>query len=532
MCPEGGTALRRLWALLGFFALGLGVPSADAYSVLSHEEVVDMAWKAQIVPLLRQRYPAITADELRQAHAYAYGGSVIQDIGYYPFGSHYFSDLLHYVRPNAFVAALIQDSKTPDEYAFALGALAHFCGDTVGHPVINEVTSAENPPLKRRFGQTVTYAEDPTAHLRAEFGFDVVEVAQGHYSQDDYRDFVGFQVSKALLNQAFRETYGLEVSSIIPHEDLAIASYRGAVSKLIPQMTKVAFVSYRDQIQKAQPGMEKAKFIYRLNKTEYRTDFGSQHMHVGFGGRLLAVVLHGVPKIGPFKALKLKLPDAQQQVLCLKSINDAVDQYRVYLAQVSATPIAVPPPSGQDVAAAKDAAAKVAKDAKDVSKDAAKARDPEMKAQLDASAAKVQQTALKAEAAAERTEAKADAATPAQVQRVAEVLAVAPPPVTPKLPELDMDTGKPVGVGEYLLADQAYAHLLADLVKASEVDGQLAADIEGFFLKMQPATGVIVHEKDRQRRDALMQEVPANLVKLRALDAGGTTKPEVAEVVR
>jgi hypothetical protein len=521
-----------LLALVGIFALGLGMPSADAYSVLSHEEVVDMAWKAQIVPLLKQRYPAISADELRQAHAYAYGGSVIQDIGYYPFGSHYFSDLLHYVRPNEFVAALIRDSKSPDEYAFALGALAHFCGDTVGHPVINEVTAEENPPLKRRFGQTVTYAEDPTAHLRTEFGFDVVEMAQGHYSQSDYRDFVGFQVSKTLLEQAFRETYGLEVSSIIPHEDLAIASYRKAVSTLIPQMTKVAFVSYRDQIQKAQPGVEKAKFIYRLNKTEYRLEFGTEHMHVGFGGRVLAVFLHVVPKVGPFKALKLKLPNAQEQVLCLKSVNDAVDQYRIYLAQVSASPMAVPPPSEQDVAAAKDAASKVTKDAKTVSNDAAKAKDPEVKARLDASAAKVQATAEKVDAAAARTEEKADAATSAQVQRVAEVAAVSPPPTAPVLPELDMDTGKPAGVGEYPLADEAYAHLLGDLVKTTAVNPELAADVEGFFARTQPATGVTVHPKDAEKRDALMQGIPANLVKLRAMTSTTAAKPEVATLTR
>jgi hypothetical protein len=156
--------MRRCWSLVLFLPLLLAARTADAYSVLSHEEVVDMAWKDQIVPMLKARYPAITADDLRVAHAYAYGGSVIQDIGYYPFGSHYFSDLLHYVRPNEFVIALIRDSKTPDEYAFALGALAHFCGDTIGHPTINQITSEEYPPLRRRFGQSVTYAENPTAH--------------------------------------------------------------------------------------------------------------------------------------------------------------------------------------------------------------------------------------------------------------------------------------------------------------------------------------------------------------------------------
>lgn len=131
--------------------------SANGYSVLSHEEVVDMAWLPHIVPLLRERFPNLTDDQIREAHAYAYGGSVIQDIGYYPFGSHEFSDLLHYVRTGDFVSALIRESSNPDEYAFALGALAHYCGDVVGHPAVNAVTAQEYPKLRQRFGPVVTY---------------------------------------------------------------------------------------------------------------------------------------------------------------------------------------------------------------------------------------------------------------------------------------------------------------------------------------------------------------------------------------
>ena len=159
------------WLLLGY----LLVPAnpARAYSVLSHEEVVDMAWLPHIVPLLRARYPNLTDDQIKEAHAYAYGGSVIQDIGYYPFGSHEFSDLLHYVRTGDFVSALLRESSSPDEYAFALGALAHYCGDVVGHPAVNKATADEYPKLRQRFGSVVTYENDKTAHIRTEFGFDV-----------------------------------------------------------------------------------------------------------------------------------------------------------------------------------------------------------------------------------------------------------------------------------------------------------------------------------------------------------------------
>ena len=60
-------------------------------------------------------------------------GCIIQDMGYYPFGSKFFSDLVHYVRTGDFVANLIGEAQNLDEYAFALGALAHYAADTQGH---------------------------------------------------------------------------------------------------------------------------------------------------------------------------------------------------------------------------------------------------------------------------------------------------------------------------------------------------------------------------------------------------------------
>lgn len=324
-------------ALALFLILALLSPaSANAYSVLTHEEVVDMAWLPHIVPLLRARYPNLTDDDLRQAHAYAYGGSVIQDIGYYPFGSHQFSDILHYVRTGDFVTTLIRESADANEYAFALGALAHYCGDVSGHPVINQVTSDEYPKLRSRYGRFVTYGEDPVAHLRTEFGFDIVEVAHGRYSQDNYRDFIGFQVSKDLLNRAFLVTYGVPVTSILTHEDLAIGSYRRAVSGLIPRMTTVALVSYKDQIEKENPGFDHNKFVYRLKRTEFEKQYGTQYAHPGFGSRTLAFFIRILPKFGPLKAFSIMIPNAAEQDLYLKSVNTTVDQYDAFLMQIKA----------------------------------------------------------------------------------------------------------------------------------------------------------------------------------------------------
>ncbi len=336
MCPFlPGLRVCCLILLALFLA---GSSPAGAYSVLSHEEVVDMAWLPHIVPLLRARYPNLTDDQIREAHSFAYGGSVIQDIGYYPFGSHQFSDLLHYVRTGDFVSALIRESSNPDEYAFALGALAHYCGDVVGHPAVNSVTAAEYPKLGRRFGPIVTYDNDKTAHVRTEFGFDVVEVAHGRYSQKNYRDFVGFQVAKEVMERAFQETYGCPLTSIMKHEDLAIGSYRRAVSGLIPKMTTVALVNYKDQIEKENPGFDRRKFVYRLGRTEYEKDFGKQYAHPRLGSHVLAYIFAVLPKVGPLKVFALKVPSPAEQDVYIKSVNGTVDKFNSYLTGLQARP--------------------------------------------------------------------------------------------------------------------------------------------------------------------------------------------------
>jgi hypothetical protein len=532
--------------------------TSHAYSVLSHEEVVDMAWQTTIVPMLKHRFPGITDDQILQAHAYAYGGSIIQDIGYYPFGSHFFSNLLHYVRPDVFVENLIRDSKTPNDYAFALGALAHYCGDTVGHPYINQVTAKENPKLRSRFGKVVTYDENPTAHVRTEFGFDVVEVAHGHYSQQNYHDFIGFQVAKPLLEQAFLETYGLKVSDVITHEDLAIGTYRHAVSGLIPEMTKLAFVTYRDQIEKAAPGTAKSTFLYRLNRTEYAKEFGTDYTHVGFWGRFVAFVLRVVPKIGPFKALKVSIPSPEEQDLYLKSVNASVDQFKAYLGLIRASPAPLPPPDTKDVYAAQTAAAKLQLAAVKSSKQAAKTSDPDEKAARERAANNVAIAAQKATEAAQRTSAKVEEAqATGVVPRAPGALppdAPIRPPVPPDLPDLDMDTGKPAHAGEYPLADQTYAGLLNDLVKpqapmtlvkavdeqdakaskasdaplgspapkpiapARLIEAALAASIEHFFAHPEPERTPF-SQKEEQKELKLVSQVKSNLEKLKAMTA-------------
>jgi len=244
---------------------------AAAYSVLAHEANIDALWETSLRPLLARRFPRATRDEVRQARAYAYGGAVIQDLGYYPFGSHFFSNLLHYTRSGDFVEALIRESRDVNEYAFALGALAHYTADNVGHPAgVNRAVALMYPKLRAKHGDSVTYADSPATHVLVEFSFDVVQAASGGYVSDMYRSFVGFQVAKPVLERAFLATYSLEMKDIFMSEDLAIGSYRHAVSQTIPEITRIAWRDKRDEIQQLNPGAAEEKFVFNLSPQEYR----------------------------------------------------------------------------------------------------------------------------------------------------------------------------------------------------------------------------------------------------------------------
>ena len=305
------------------------------YSVLTHEQVVDLMWKDQIQPLLLKRFPGASEDDLLKAHAYAYGGSLVQDMGYCPFGSIFFSDLVHYVRSGDFVNALLRDSADVNEYAFALGALSHYAADNSGHPTINLVVALEFPKLKKKYGNTVTYADDPKAHIRTEFGFDMVQVAKNRYTSDRYHDMIGFEVAKPLLQRAFQETYGLKLEDVFGSVDMAIGSYRRSVSKMIPEMTRVALLSRKDVIVKDTPNFNRKKFLYYLSRSNYEHEWGTVYRKPGVGSRILAFFLKLIPKVGPFKAVNFKIPTKQTEDMYIKSVNATVENYSVLLQQVN-----------------------------------------------------------------------------------------------------------------------------------------------------------------------------------------------------
>jgi len=303
----------------------------SGYSVLTHEQVVDLMWKDQLQPLLLKRFPGASEEDLRKAHAYAYGGSLLQDMGYYPFGSKFFSDLVHYVRSGDFVDALLQDSSDLNEYAFALGALSHYASDNSGHPTINRVVALEFTKLRTKYGETVTYADNPKAHIRAEFGFDMVQVAKNRYTSDAYHDMIGFEIAKPLLERAFQETYGLKLEDVFGDVDLAIGSYRRSVSTLIPEMTRVALLSRRDVIVQDTPNFDKKKFLYYLSRSNYEHEWGTVYRKPGIGARILAWLLKVVPKVGPFKAVNFKIPTKQTEDMYIKSVDATIENYAAML---------------------------------------------------------------------------------------------------------------------------------------------------------------------------------------------------------
>ena len=305
------------------------VPNCAGYSILTHEAIIDAAWKDSIEPLLLKRFRDATSEDLLKAHAYAYGGAIIQDLGYYPFGNRLLSDLAHYVRSGDFVLALIEESRDLNEYAFALGALAHYAADNSGHRLATNLSVAIlYPGLAHKYGPVVTYEDKPSAHMKVEYGFDVDQVAKGHYAPKAYHDFIGFEVSKPVLERAFARTYSLDLSSVFFSVDLAIGSYRHAISTVIPRMTKVAWHLKRDEIQHGDPSETKDKFRYHISNSEYQKEWGHIYETPGFWARLKASFLRVLPKVGPLSGLAFHPPTPEVEHLFMSSFNETLDRYR------------------------------------------------------------------------------------------------------------------------------------------------------------------------------------------------------------
>jgi zinc dependent phospholipase C len=332
----GRQVLRRVGVVLLAASLLAAWPQpTEAYSILAHEAIIDAAWNVGLRALLLQRFPDATKEQLKDAHAYAYGGAIIQDLGYYPHGSHFFSDLTHYCRSGDFILALLRDSKDLNGYAFALGALSHYAADNDGHALgTNLSVPILYPKLEKKYGNVVTYEQNPLAHVKTEFGFDVLEVAKQRYAPDSYHDFIGFEVDAPLLEQAFQETYGLDLKVALPDEEKALGSYRRSVSKLIPKATRIAWTLKQSDIQKDQPSMTKRKFLYNLSRASYEKNWGKDYQKPTIFERFIALLVRILPKFGPLKVLQLRTPTPATETKFEDSFNHALDRYKAALREV------------------------------------------------------------------------------------------------------------------------------------------------------------------------------------------------------
>ena len=316
---------------------------ARAFSVLAHENTVDALWASDIVPLLRQRYRGLTEVQLNQARAYAYGGSLIQDLGYYPLGSHLFTNLTHYVRSGDFVESLLRNAADVNQYAFALGALAHYESDNTGHPLaVNRSVPLMYPKVRAKTGPVALYVDSPARHVMVEFAFDVLQVAKGGYVAQAYRDRIGFEVSKELLDRAMLDTYALDLDDLLLSTELAISTYRRAVSTTIPEMTRIAWRDKRKEIEQLSPGVTEAAFVYTYTAADYDREFGTKYRKPGFLARTLAFLLKVVPKIGPFRPLAFEPLTPEVERLFLDSVEAARGRYRTALQRLRQQPLQLP----------------------------------------------------------------------------------------------------------------------------------------------------------------------------------------------
>jgi hypothetical protein len=309
---------------------------AGAYSVLTHEEIIDMAWSGSIQPLLLRRYPNLTPIQLREAHAYAYGGCVIQDLGYYPFGKPMFSDLLHYVRTGDFIRALFRDSKDADDVAFAIGALSHYLGDTLGHPeAVNLAVGLGFPELAAKYGPNVNYAEGPHQHVRAEFAFDINDIAKRRLAPERYLNRIGFAVPVPLLTRAFYDTYGLDLAKVLHNSNPKLLGYRYSVRTLLPRVAYAETILHRNRMPPDVPSPALDRFNQEMATLSAANHWDSYRRHAGIGTHLLAGFIFMLPKVGALSDLSLRGPTPATEQDYVNSLMHTVDVFRSTLASAT-----------------------------------------------------------------------------------------------------------------------------------------------------------------------------------------------------
>lgn len=302
--------------------------AGKAYSVLTHEALVDAVWDKYLVPLIKDKYPSLNDSSFKVAHAYAYGGAVAPDMGYYPLGSKLFTNLTHYVRSGELVSALLGEAENANEYAFALGFLCHYYADIYGHRLgVNLSVPIVYPKDRKKFGDLITYEQDKVAHKRVEFAFDVAQTAKGNYASQAYHDFIGFKVADSVLERAFYKTYNLHLNDVFKNFSRSLGTFRWAVKNFFPALTKAAWATRQNAIKKQDSTITAQQFRFKMKKANYNKEFGKNRDKPGLSSFLFAGLIKILPKIGPLRPLKFKAPSAEVEKIYIKSFDTVTLHY-------------------------------------------------------------------------------------------------------------------------------------------------------------------------------------------------------------
>jgi hypothetical protein len=313
------------------------------YSVQTHEQLIDLAWKQSIRPLLVQRFPTLTEAQIKEAHAYAYGGCAIQDLGYYPFGNPLFSDLTHYVRTGDFILNLLRDARDADEFAFAIGALSHYVGDTIGHSeAVNPSVAIEFPKLDKQYGPSVNYAEGKHAHVRTEFAFDIEAISKSRFAPAAYLRHIGLEVPMPLLRRAFFETYGLDLQEIIGKKRPVLRGYRFAVRSFLPRIAYAEVVLHKNRMPPDITGEPFDLLKNQLAQSGTENGWDQYRKKPGIGTYSLAGLIFILPKVGVLSNLAIRGPNEQTHEKYVESLNHTIDSLRQIMGHFDKVSEALP----------------------------------------------------------------------------------------------------------------------------------------------------------------------------------------------
>ena len=459
----------RTIVLLALLLVMLLARPAVAYSPLTHEQLIDLTWQDSIVPLLLSRYPALTPADLEKARAYAYGGCVIQDIGYYPFGDASFSNLTHYVRSGDFVVSLFRNARDANELAFAIGALSHYIGDSLGHSIAtNLAVPVEFPKLAAKYGPAVNYAQGHRQHVQTEFGFDVNEIVHHRVAPVHYLRHIGLQVPVRQLALAYYQTYGLtEDFSVKRGRRFNVRAYRFAVHSFIPRIAYAVTLLHRNHEPPELSTPEKVELENEVAAMSAANGWDAYRRKAGIGTYTLAGIIFILPKIGPLKLVAVKGPTPATEVQYTHSVALSTSALRGMLARFTPPQASHPTGAGNSSADSRPSPSTM---------------------------------------------------TAANDTADQNVLRPSHDPHHP-LPNRDLDTGRVVQPGGYSLTDSTYADLLHRLTQApaQPIPPGIKQDIQAYYA--DPAAPITT-KKD----PGIWAQVQADLATLVAMPT--STEPE------